>query len=131
MILLDTNAFVAFARGDQKVVSLISNSDGILMSNVVVGELLFGFRNGSRFRENMDNLRSFLAEPDVMAMPVSRTTADLYGLISADLRKKGKPIPTNDIRIAAHAVEADMPLVSFDAHFRQVERVKLLFPETL
>lgn len=88
---------------------------------VVVGELLFGFRNGSRYEENILSLRSFLANPNVRLLPVAWDTADLFGSISAGLRKKGRPIPTNDIWIAAHALEANAILLSSDPHFGAID----------
>lgn len=111
--------------------NLISEADGIFMSMIVVGELLFGFRNGSRFEENMKSLQSFLAEADVTTLPVSLTSADHYGSISTALKSKGTPIPTNDIWIAAHAMESDAPLVSFDAHFKNVDGIELIDPREL
>jgi len=86
----------------------------VLVSIVVAGELLFGFRNGSRYEENAQALRAFLADPNVRLLPVTWDTADQFGSISALLRKKGRPIPTNDIWIAAHAMEAGADLLSSD-----------------
>ncbi len=108
--------------------NLISESHGILMSTIVIGELLFGFRNGSRFEENLKSLQSFLAEPEVTTLPVTLTSADHYGFISTALKSKGTPIPTNDIWIASHAMESGAPLVSFDAHFKNVDGIELIDP---
>lgn len=91
------------------------------MSSIVIGELLFGFRNGSRYDENAQALRTFLEDPHVRLLTVTWETADLFGRISAELRKKGRPIPTNDIWIAAHALEAGADLLSSDSHFGQIE----------
>lgn len=128
MLLLDTNAYVAFRQGKTSVIDLVSDSDGVVMSTVVLGELIFGFRNGSRYETNMESLKSFLAEPSVSILPVSLATAVRYGHLSTSLRSKGTPIPTNDIWIAAHALEVGVPLVSFDGHFRHVEGIELIVP---
>ena len=77
------------------------------MSTVVVGELLYGFRNGSRFERNAAGLRSFLDNPHVSFVPVGAITADRYSRIAAALRAKGSPIPANDVWIAAHAMELE------------------------
>lgn len=96
---------------------------------VVVGELLFGFRNGSRYDENTQALRSFVRDPNVRLLPITWDTADLFGRISTVLRKKGKPIPTNDIWIAAHAMEARADLLSSDPHFGNVDGLsRVVFP---
>lgn len=100
---------------------LIQESERIQMSAVVVGELLYGFRNGSRFEKNRRDLASFLNEPVVDFLPVSLVTADRYSLVMLLLRRTGRPIPTNDVWIAAHAFETGAELVSFDHHFAEIE----------
>lgn len=120
-ILLDTNAYSAFHRGHELVVDQVRRSKEVLLPMVVVGELLFGFWNGSRYKENTQSLRSFVKEPSVRLLPITWDTADLFGRISTSLRKKGKPIPTNDIWIAAHAIEARANLISSDPHFGNVD----------
>ena len=94
---------------------------GSLFSTVVVGELLLGFRLGTRLKKNMAELDAFLENPYVSLVPVTLTTADRFARIAAALRVKGRPIPTNDIWIAAHAMEAGAELLSFDAHFGAVD----------
>ena len=120
-VLLDTNAYSALRRGHEFVAEQVRSSEEVLLSIVVVGELLFGFRNGSRYEENTQALRSFLEDPNVRLLPVTWDTADLFGRISAALRKKGRPIPTNDIWIAAHAMEVSAGLISSDSHFGHVD----------
>lgn len=120
-VLLDTNAYSALRRGHELVAEQVRSSEEVLLSTVVVGELLFGFRNGSRYDENTRALRSFVEDLNVRLLPVTWHTADLFGRISAELRKKGRPIPTNDIWIAAHAMEAGADLVSSDPHFGHID----------
>jgi tRNA(fMet)-specific endonuclease VapC len=120
-VLLDTNAYSALRRGHELVAEQVRNSEEVLVSSVVIGELLYGFRNGSRYEENTRALRSFLEDPNVRLLPVTWDTADLFGRISAGLRKKGRPLPTNDIWIAAHAMEAGADLLSSDPHFGHID----------
>lgn len=120
-VLLDTNAYSALMRGHREVAALVRRSEGVLLSSVVVGELLYGFRHGSRFEENAARLEAFLANPYVTAVPVTLDTADRFGRIAALLRRRGEPIPTNDIWIAAQAMETGADLVSADTHFGAVE----------
>ena len=127
-VLLDTNAYVAFCQGHRGVVDVVANADVVVMSTVVLGELLYGFRHGSRYNQNLGILESFLAEPDVTILSVSYATAGRFGSILATLRAVGRPIPTNDVWIAAHAMEAHASLVSFDAHFRHVDGLDLVEP---
>ena len=120
-VLLDTNAYSALRRGNQVVAEHVRRSEEVLLSSVVAGELLFGFRNGSRYEENVRALQDFLAFPNVCLLPALWEAADIFGQISAALRRKGRPIPTNDIWIAAHAMEYAADLLSADPHFAHVD----------
>ena len=122
-ILLDSNAYSAFMRGNEEVRDLIQDAEEVLFSAIVVGEQLFGFRQGARYERNIAELRSFLERPYVSFVPVGPVTADRYSRIMAALKAKGKPIPTNDVWIAAHAMETGADLVSADRHFEHVDGI--------
>lgn len=128
-LLLDTNVYSAFRRGAPGVVELIRNAESVVMAATVVGELLFGFRYGSKFYANYRLLEEFLDQPLVDFDPVTLPTCDRFGLISADLRRAGQPIPTNDVWIAAHTLETGSQLVTRDRHFQQVPGLPVLFIE--
>lgn len=119
-LLLDTNAYTALARGHPIVADRVREARRVLLSMVVVGELLAGFRHGSRERENRRVLDEFLSTPYFDTIEINWRTAERFSLIWIDLRKKGRPIPTNDLWIAAHAMETGGELLSFDRHFREV-----------
>ena len=127
-LLLDTNAYSALMRGHADVSATVRRAEQLLLSAVVAGELLFGFRNGSRYEKNVQGLESFLANPYVEFLVVTRTTADRFGRIAAALRHKGTPIPTNDIWIAAHAMETGADLLTFDGHFTAVDGLVTIVP---
>ena len=91
------------------------------MPLVVIGELLYGFRNGSRFERNMNELQAFMDNPFVTVVAMTLTTADRYSRIAAALKAKGRPLPSNDIWIAAHTQETGADLISYDEHFDQVD----------
>ena len=122
-ILLDSKAYSEFMRGNHQVRALVHDADEILLSAVVVGEQLFGFRQGLRFEQNLAELRSFLDRPYVSFVPVGPVTADRYSRIMASLKARGRPIPTNDVWIAAHAMETGADLVSADRHFKYVDGI--------
>ena len=110
-------------RGGRQVVEIVREAEEVLLSAIVVGELLYGFRRGSRFDRNLSDLQSFRDNPYVSFLPVSLTTADRYSRIAASLRAKGRPIPTNDVWIAAHAMETGADLLSADRHFEAVDGI--------
>ena len=125
-LLLDSNAYSEFMRGNRQVRELVRAAEEVLLSAVVVGEQLFGFRQGQRFEQNLAELRSFLESPYVSFIPVGPVTADRYSRIMASLKAKGRPIPTNDVWIAAHAIETGADLLSADTHFEQVDGIAWL-----
>lgn len=120
-ILLDSSAYSHLKRGHRQVTELVRASEEVLLSLVVIGELLYGFRNGSRLERNVRELRAFLDNPYVTVATMSFTTADCYSRIAASLRAKGRPIPSNDIWIAAQAMETGADLVSHDRHFEEID----------
>ena len=120
-IALDTNAYSALMRGHRDVAAVIRRAESVLVPAIVTGELLYGFLLGSRFEENAARLEAFLATPSVTLLPVGLTTGDRFGRIAATLRRKGCPIPTNDIWIAAQAMEVGADLLSSDSHFGLVD----------
>ncbi len=119
-ILIDTNVYVALKRGHSGAAELVRSSERLYVSVIVLGELCFGFHDGSHERENLAALDAFLAHPLVSPAYLTRTTADRFGRIAAALKSIGRPIPTNDIWIAAQALELGADLVTFDNHFRNV-----------
>ena len=122
-VLLDSNAYSQLMRGREQVGRIVRGAEEVLLSAVVLGELLYGFRHGSRRERNMRGMRAFLENPYVSLVPVGETTADRYSRIAASLRAKGRPLPTNDVWIAAHAMETGADLVSADRHFAHVDGI--------
>jgi tRNA(fMet)-specific endonuclease VapC len=119
-IILDTSAYVGFKRNAVETVAIIVKAELIVFSPVVLGELMFGFRNGSRFKKNMDDLNRFLEHEAVDLAPIGKITSDRYSRIAAQLRLQGTPIPTNDIWIAAQAMEHGAELITSDKHFDKI-----------
>ena len=120
-ILLDTNAYSALMRGTAEVADRVRGAERVLVSPVVLGELLFGFRNGLRRAENERQLDAFLEHSFVELLTVTRTTADRFARIATGLKRKGRPIPVNDVWIAAQAMESGAELFSSDRHFDEIE----------
>jgi tRNA(fMet)-specific endonuclease VapC len=120
-LLLDANAYSAMVRGRSEITDRVRLAEEVLLSLVVMGELLYGFHNGSRYQENRRILDEFLQNKNVRVVTLTPSTADRFGEIFTSLRKKGKPIPTNDIWIAAQAIETQSDLISSDPHFEAIE----------
>jgi tRNA(fMet)-specific endonuclease VapC len=119
-LLLDTSAYSALVRGDQTILDLLSRAVEVSLPVVAIGELLSGFYGGSRRAENIAKLELFLGKPSVTVSHLTAETAIRYAEVDHFLRTKGKPIPRNDVWIAAIALEHGLPLVALDKHFREI-----------
>jgi len=122
-VALDTSAYSGFKRGHPGVVAHLRRAREILVSSVVLGELLGGFEVGSRPRRNRDELRLFLESPRVRLVQVGEATAERYARIYASLRAAGRPLPTNDLWIAASAMEHGAELVTLDRDLAGVPQI--------
>ncbi len=123
-IALDTSAYAAFKRGDAQILGVLQHAPSIIVCATVLGELLAGFAAGRRESINRSELTQFLNVPRVQVVPSPAATADLYALVYAALRRKGQPIPTNDLWIAASSLEHGAALLTLDAHFRNIDGLR-------
>ena len=119
-LLLNTSAYSALMRGEQAVLDVMVRAESVALPSIAIGELLSGFRAGSRQAWNLAQLDHFLSKPTVRILNVTQETAKRYAEIDFYLRKKGKPIPTNDVWIASVAIEHGLELVAIDGHFREI-----------
>jgi tRNA(fMet)-specific endonuclease VapC len=119
-VLLDTSAYSALLRGHQLVLEALRRAETVAVPAVVLGELHSGFRAGNRWAENTAQLAQFLSKPSVRVLNVTEETALRYAEVDVYLRKKGRPIPRNDVWIAAVALEHGLQLLTLDVHFREI-----------
>jgi predicted nucleic acid-binding protein len=110
------------------VVNLLRRVEAIALNPVVLAELLAGFRGGSREEENRLHLADFLASPRVLTIAIDDDTAEFYAGLYSGLRRKGTPIPTNDMWIAASAMRHGLGLASLDGHFNRIDGLMLVSP---
>lgn len=104
---------------------MAARADCVYVSAITVGELEAGFRGGSRYAENLAILNRFLSKPTVAVLPVGRETGECFGRVKDALRRKGSPIPINDVWLAAQSMETGAVLVSYDRHFEAVAGLRL------
>jgi len=119
-IMLDTNFYAAFKRNDADAVSLLRKVEYIGVNTVILGELLAGFRCGNREQQNREELDQFLDSARVELIPMDEETAEFYAQVFAELRLKGRPIPSNDLWLAASALQHGLALATYDDHFSQI-----------
>lgn len=122
-VLLDTSAYSAFLRGHPAVKSVLQCAARVVLTPVVLGELLAGFRSGGRRKKTEAELDRLLASPRVDVVAVDAETAERYAVILHALRQAGTPIPTNDVWIAASAMQHGLRLLTTDVHYSRVSQV--------
>lgn len=126
---LDTSAYSQFRRGQPEAVEHISKARWLGVPAVVLGELRHGFLRGTRSEANERRLQEFLAHPFVEVLDVDDEASQIYAALTVELRKTGRPIPTNDAWIAALAVREGARLLTYDAHFAPLPGVASLLLE--
>lgn len=122
-LMLDTSGYSALVRGHAEIKTALESAEEITVSPIVLGELYAGFRKGTRRVENENKLSRFLSLQDVGISAIDEDTAAAYAEIVNYLGETGRPIPTNDIWIAAGAMQHGLRLLTTDAHFKCVPQV--------
>jgi tRNA(fMet)-specific endonuclease VapC len=114
-LILDTNALSAVADGEVSAVELVAGADRVALPVIVLGEYRLGIAQ-SRHRASYESwLRRWMAT--VTVLDIDDGTTQSYSAIGLELKRKGKPIPANDLWIAALCRQHSLPLVSRDRHF--------------
>ena len=121
--MLDTSAYSALLRGNENIRRSLQEADEIYLNPVVLGELLAGFVHGGKEKKNRDILREFLASPRLQVVDIDEETSERYAAIINYLWEQGTPIPTNDLWIAATAMQHGLKLVTTDGHYRNLPQI--------
>ncbi|MFM9838476.1 MAG: type II toxin-antitoxin system VapC family toxin [Cyclobacteriaceae bacterium] len=122
-ILLDTNIIIKLFEGSKPIAAKINKSSSFYVSVIVLGELQVGVNRVVNKQKHLEMLNSFMELATIIA--IDETTTLHYGEIVADLYKKGKPIPTNDVWIAATAKQHKLTLITNDKHFDQINSLSI------
>ena len=125
-LLIDTNIYSYALKGDKNVVEILRETDEIGFSVISIGELLSGFRMGGMEKKNRKELEQFLDNPRIIVYYVDEGNAEFYAQIIYSLRQIGKPVPTNDIWIAAVAFQNGLKLFTKDLHFQTIPGLYLV-----
>jgi tRNA(fMet)-specific endonuclease VapC len=117
--LLDTNAAIRLLEGDRTFQERFLDDAEVFLSVTVIGELYFGAMKSTRVDDNLARIERLIRGRIVLSCDLG--TAYQYGKIKMELRQKGRPIPDNDLWIAAMAVQHDLTLATRDGHFGNVD----------
>jgi tRNA(fMet)-specific endonuclease VapC len=121
--LLDTNIIIALFADEAVVKVSFRGAAEIFVPSIALGELYYGAHKSKRSIENLARIENFAQQSVVLSC--NQEASRSYGKIKHQLRKKGRPIPENDIWIAAIALQHDLTLVTRDVHFQEVEGLKI------
>lgn len=121
--LLDINIVSAWLQGDTAIADNIDKAMVVYIPIIVIGELYYGASFSTQVQKNTENVKKLTSRYQVLS--IDEETTIMYGNIKAFLRKKGKPIPENDIWIAAIAMQFNLSLVTLDKHFTEIEGILL------
>lgn len=123
-VLLDTNIIIALLAGDRNVLQRLGRVDEVFLPCVALGELYYGASKSARAQENINRIDALAA--DNIVLSCDTITAHRYGDVKNTLRAKGRPLPENDIWIAAIALQHGLTVASRDQHFQEVEGLSIV-----
>ncbi len=122
--LLDTSIVIPILRKEPSATSALTGAEELFISAVVLGELYYGAYRSTNSEQNLQEIKRFTE--NCIVLEVNNSVAESYGLLKDYLRRRGKPIPENDIWVAATALLYELPLVARDAHFLEVPELRLV-----
>jgi tRNA(fMet)-specific endonuclease VapC len=123
-MILDTNAVSAVLEGDPDIQSIAASAGPFFLPAIVIGEYCFGLLSSKKRRALESRFRQLAAKCTVL--DIGQQTGETYAQIRFELKQKGRPLPDNDIWIAASAREHNLPIVSRDTHFDEVDGIRRL-----
>jgi tRNA(fMet)-specific endonuclease VapC len=120
--LLDTNIIIALFADDKIVKSNLAQAKEVFIPSITLGELYYGARKSGRSQANLIRIERLVTSTIIIVCNID--TARQYGDIKHKLQLRGRPLPENDVWIAALALQYDLILVTRDAHFQEVESLQ-------
>ncbi len=123
-VLLDTNIVIELFKGDRKILAFLDEQQNVFIAAAVLAELYLGAYRSANEQKHIEQIKTFLLQCTVLS--ADQATAESCGKVKAALLKKGKPIPENDIWIAATALQYNLPLYTNDKHFSEVDNIVLV-----
>ncbi len=121
--ILDTNIIIGLFANDSIIIKNIERTKYIYIPAIVIGELFYGAYNSKHKKTNILKIRELCSNIEILSCDVN--TSKIYGEIKYQIKLKGKPIPENDIWIAALSIQYKIPLISKDNHFKQIDGLML------
>ena len=123
-IVADTNIYIDIMKGEAALAQKLESFTDVYLSPIVLAELYFGAYRSASPQKHLNKISIAIRDSKLLA--INGATSEQFVQIKLALFAKGKPIPENDIWIAASALQYDLPLFSLDKHFDEIEGLQLL-----
>lgn len=123
-VALDSNVVIDIFNNNQNTITLLSRFQTIYLPITVCGELLFGAKNSTKSQENEQKCHQFFNSCHLLN--IHELIAEQYATTRKELKNKGKPIPENDIWIAATCIVNNIPLATLDSDFNHIDDLILI-----
>jgi tRNA(fMet)-specific endonuclease VapC len=122
--LLDTSILVLSLRGDANIRARLAAASTLYLPSIAVGELYVGaYGSPTRAADAVHDVEALAVSMTVLTCDA--TTAQTYGSIKNDLKRRGVSMPDNDLWIAATALQYQVTLAARDAHFNWVTALSI------
>jgi predicted nucleic acid-binding protein len=114
-LILDTKALSAAADREPAALELVARAERLAVPVIVLGEYRLGIAQSRHYISYKNWLRDWITA--VTVLDIEEETTQHYAAVGLELKKKGTPIPANDLWIAALCRQYSLPVVSRDRHF--------------
>lgn len=116
-----SNIIIALFANQALVKDNLAQASEVFIPSIVIGELCYRARKSGRVGENLARVDELVANTTILVCDAK--TARQYGEVKNKLRDKGRPLPENDVWIAALALQHNLTLATRDAHFQEIENL--------
>ena len=121
--LLDTNIVIALFADEVEVKHKLVDAKQVFLPSIVIGELYYGANKSGKIVQNLERIDALVV--NCVIFGCDSDTARYYGDVQNRLRVKGRPLPENDVWIAAIAIQHELTLVTRDEHFKEITNLKM------
>jgi tRNA(fMet)-specific endonuclease VapC len=125
-LMIDTNIYIEYLKGNEDIKNILDFADIVAFSVISIGEIFAGFYLSKKEKKYFSEIEEFFNSSRLLLFDVDSETAEFYAKIVSELKSSGSPIPTNDIWIAALALQHGIKLLTMDNHFKKVPGLFLI-----
>ena len=126
-LVLDTSGLIHFLGKQPQAFDAVAQAEKILIPVIPLGEWLAGVQAPGMSARKAQLLNEFLKRPRVALLTIDADTPAYYAHLFHYLKKRGIPVPTNDLWLAACAMQAGAKVLTSDSHFLRMPQLLVEF----